>query len=602
MASVVPRRNNAGEITSYQVKWRLGGGKTAPWQSERFDGDEQGLDAAELFREAVDDAGQQWPAGWVKGQGYIDPTAAAPDELRYRFDNFARESIQNRTASKRYKDMRLRALEVYVFPTFGHCDVRSTEHFSRSTIGAWINKMRKTKVKRGSQTKPMSSETLRGLHGLLSSVLQEAVVAEPPLRERNPCDLTRLPKDDERGVGDRESTDDMEFMTPDEIAGLVSCFPRAEDRMFVRFLYATGLRWGEVTALAAKHVRVQGKLHLVRVTRAWKRDTGPPEVWWLGPPKTRAGRRTVEITAGLWQELLDFGLAGLGKDDLIFPGPNGGRLPYSTFYGRWLAAVAEAKRAGLLPEWKAPTVHDLRHSHVAALLSDGHSLTYVQRRLGHESIKTTSDRYGHLLETAHQAALATLDRVLGTAPTAQAEDAVEEAQETRQPAVHVLHVGARRLGFWKLEDAEETAERWARDRGGPVLVERWSADQWMQAEGDQAGGADALAAVRSALPARAYVWRVGPAVYAVDGTEVVSASGVHEPRALWVWDWEPEFTQEPAHGLAEWRRGPLAETEARAWGTDQEAVLAAYATARTDALRVCGSHPDHGAGERQPVS
>lgn len=66
----------------------------------------------------------------------------------------------------------------------------------------------------------------------------------------------------------------------------------------------------------------------------------------------------------------------------------------------------------MLPLWKFPTIHDLRHSHVAALLSDRHSFTYVQRRLGHESITTTSDTYGNLLETAHTAALVTIDRVM----------------------------------------------------------------------------------------------------------------------------------------------------------------------------------------------
>lgn len=68
---------------------------------------------------------------------------------------------------------------------------------------------------------------------------------------------------------------------------------------------------------------------------------------YLGTPKSKAPRRTVDISAGLWQ----------------------------------------------------------RHSHVAALLSDRHSLEYVKRRLGHESIKTTSDRYGHLLREAHEGAL-----------------------------------------------------------------------------------------------------------------------------------------------------------------------------------------------------
>lgn len=143
-----------------------------------------------------------------------------------------------------------------------------------------------------------------------------------------------------------------------------------------------------------------------------------------GGVPAKAGRRTVEFTAGLWQELLDHGLAEMGKDDLLFHDGCGGRLPYSTFYDRWMAGVAEAKKRGVLPQWKFPTIHDLSHSHVAALLSDRHSLTYVQRRLGHESITTTSDTYGHLLETAHTAALVTIDRVMGFTPPARA--ALEE--------------------------------------------------------------------------------------------------------------------------------------------------------------------------------
>ncbi|MFF4900549.1 tyrosine-type recombinase/integrase [Streptomyces sp. NPDC001068] len=597
MASVVPRKNKAGEIASYQVKWRAGGKRTGEWQHERFDGDEEGYEAAELFAQAVDEAGQQWPAGWVKGEGYIDAQAESAETLRYRFDNYARQSIENRTASKRYKHMRYRAMEVYVFPTFGNCDVRSTEHFSKATIGAWVNKMRTTKVRRGAEIKNMSSETLRGLHALLASVLKEAVIAEPPLRDRNPCDLTRLPKDDERGVGDDESTDEMEFMTPEEVAGLVGCFSRASDRMLVRTLYGTGLRWGEATALAAKHVRSpKAGRHEVRVTRAWKRDTGPPEVWWLGAPKTRAGRRTVEITAGLWREILDFGLGDLSSNDLVFPNGDGGRLAYSTFYDRWTAAIKEAKKRKVLPEWKHPTVHDLRHSHVAALLSDGHSLTYVQRRLGHESIKTTSDRYGHLLETAHTAAMTTLDRVLGISQGATAAGATETAT-VRQPPVYALRIDSATLGFWRVEDAEETAERWARDRGGPVLVEKWSADQWAQSGNGELGG------VRAGLPARAFIWQAGPARYAVDGTETVSATTVHEPRGGWAWDWELEFTDEPAHGAAEWLRGGGGtETEARAWGADKDAVVAAYASARADALRICGLHPNRSAVGREPMS
>ncbi|MFJ3249178.1 tyrosine-type recombinase/integrase [Streptomyces sp. NPDC086782] len=584
MASVVPRKNRRGEITSYQVKWRDCGSATGDWQTERFDDE----DSAKVFKAAVDEAGQNWPLGWVKGKGFIDEASA--DELRYRFDRFARESLANRTASKRYKHQSIRALEMYVFPTFGLCDVRSAEHFSKATIGAWVNKMTQTKVRRGAKIKDMSPETLRGLHGLLSSVLKEAVIAEPPLRDRNPCHLTRLPSADDWGIEDDESSDDMEFMTPEEVAGLVECFPRASDRMLVRTAYGTGMRWGEIIALAARHARnPRPGEYEVRVTRAWKRV--PREPWLLGPPKTKAGRRTIEITAGLWHELRDYGLGALGKDELLFHDGSGGRLPYSTYYDRWTAAVAEAKKRGALPDWKFPTFHDLRHSHVAALLSDGHSLTYVQRRLGHESIKTTSDRYGHLLETAHKAALETIDRVMGFTSPAGATPVENSRGRNAKRAVYVAHLGSQRVPFWELDDAEGTAERWVREHSGPVHVETMTSDGWVGSNGSQADANSALKAVRSQMPRRAWVWEVGPAVYAADGTEIVTDPSAAELLGRWVWDFEDAYTEEPGCEAAQWRPGATAETEVRAWGQDRAAVEAAYATARAEALRICALHP-----------
>ncbi|WP_405898120.1 hypothetical protein OG242_11855 [Streptomyces sp. NBC_00727] len=49
MASVHPRKNKAGEITSYQVKWRLGGGREAPVQTERFDDESAASDKCSIL-------------------------------------------------------------------------------------------------------------------------------------------------------------------------------------------------------------------------------------------------------------------------------------------------------------------------------------------------------------------------------------------------------------------------------------------------------------------------------------------------------------------------------------------------------------------------
>lgn len=586
MAYVTTRKNRAGEVTSYQVKWRLGGGRDAPQQTERFDDE----DSANVFKEAVDEAGQYWPPGWVKGRGFIDPDAGTDEECR--FENFARESIKNRTGiEERYRDAIRKELETYLIPTFGNCDVRSTEHFSSATVRAWVNQMAQTKVWRGSKHKLMSPKTLKNLHGLLSSILNEAVQHEPPLRERNPCELTRLPRTDDSGV--EEGDEDAEFLTPEEVAGIVDCLKRDVDRRFVRVAYGTGLRWGEITALARRHaITTRAGDKALKVSRAWKRNPGVGA--YLGVPKSKRSRRTVEVSAAVWAELVEQGIDSMGSANLIFHNGKGERLPYATFYDRWMPAVQKAKELGLLPEWKNPTFHDLRHSHVAALLSDGHGLTYVQRRLGHESITTTSDRYGHLLPQAHGRALETIDRAVygSTDPTVKVFSHAPAKEDTRP--VYVARLGTLPVGFWDVEHAEETAGRWAKERGTAVAVEKWSSDWWRRTVGN--GVQD----VRKGVPDRAWLWFLGPAVYGPDGAERGTDTAVHELEGRWVWEFETAYTDEPFLTRTEWRPGPEAETEAEAWGSDKDAVREAYAQARADALRICAHHPARAAaGQRE---
>jgi integrase len=46
----------------------------------------------------------------------------------------------------------------------------------------------------------------------------------------------------------------------------------------------------------------------------------------------------------------------------------------------------------------------LRHSHAALLIAQGEHPKVIQERLGHASIKTTLDTYGHLFEGLDEAA------------------------------------------------------------------------------------------------------------------------------------------------------------------------------------------------------
>jgi integrase len=53
--------------------------------------------------------------------------------------------------------------------------------------------------------------------------------------------------------------------------------------------------------------------------------------------------------------------------------------------------------------------HDLRHTHVALLIAAGEDPYVISRRLGHASIRTTYDVYGHLFEGRDQETAAALE-------------------------------------------------------------------------------------------------------------------------------------------------------------------------------------------------
>ncbi|MDX2813322.1 site-specific integrase [Streptomyces sp. PA03-5A] len=273
---------------------------------------------------------------------------------------------------------------------------------------------------------------------------------------------------------------------------------------------------------------------------------------------------------------------------MFFHNGQGKWLPYSTFYDRWMAAVAKAHAEGTLLDFKVPAFHDLRHSHASALISAGHSLTYVQRRFGRESIQTASDRYGHLLPEADDAAMDTIDESL------RRDDDTEETTAPVPGArgtVYIVHLGERLVGFWKRAHALETSAAWSENPGGATRVETWSAQWWSRTVGN--GVRD----IRSEVPDRLWVWQLGPAVYGSDGTELASDPNVHELRGRWAWEWDDLYTSEPARSRAEWLDGADGLTVAAAWGLYEASVRAAYAEARTDALRICGLHPGRGVAD-----
>jgi len=76
--------------------------------------------------------------------------------------------------------------------------------------------------------------------------------------------------------------------------------------------------------------------------------------------------------------------------------------------------------------------HCLRHTFASLLLQQGESPVYVQRQLGHASIKLTVDTYGKWLPMGNKAAVDRLDDPSGSKVVAKLRPASEAAAEVAE--------------------------------------------------------------------------------------------------------------------------------------------------------------------------
>jgi integrase len=361
------QRNQGGE-QRWRVVWRQDGAK----QQQTFPNAAE----AEDFLGHVKAAHDRWPHGWVKGRGWAHESGSDVPTFR----EYATRTVTHRArADERTRDDYLAMLERHVYPVIGALPLDRIDRFHVASVA---------EAMRGDGRKP---KTIANVHSLLSSVLTDAVRDE--LIRRNVA-VGALP-------AVRPSDDEVAFLTAGEVDTIAQRIPEGVYRDLVRFLYGTGLRWSEATALRVSDVDLLG-LRALHVRQAWKRRGGRFEV---GPPKTRRSRRTVTLSPALVDLLAPY----MTGDGLVFTTTRGRPIRHSNFYSRlWVPAVAAACRCdthraapdpcgcpGTLT--RQPGIHSLRHSHASHLIAEKASILAVSRRLGHESIQTTMNTYGHLM-------------------------------------------------------------------------------------------------------------------------------------------------------------------------------------------------------------
>lgn len=245
---------------------------------------------------------------------------------------------------------------------------------TRADVAAWVNAMQEAGAKTG---------TMQNKHGFLSGVLKQAV--KDGHLPANPCDGVKLPRTEER---------ETVFLTKAEFQTLKGNFSEHYQPL-VEFLVASGCRFNEAVALKPSDVNRDD--NTVRITRAWKQDGTK---YTMGPPKTNKSNRTINVPKSVLDRL-DY------SREWLFTTTKGEPIRLSSWRtnvwnkSRVRAQAKDENNPDKPVLEKSPTPHDMRHTCASWMIQAGVPLPVIQEHLGHESITTTVDRYGHLDRSSH---------------------------------------------------------------------------------------------------------------------------------------------------------------------------------------------------------
>ena len=275
-------------------------------------------------------------------------------------------------------------LRKYILPVFGE---KPLDKISRGDVKFFLLHLHKDGTSRS--TLALCRDVLSGI--MIQAIDDEFISSNPVTGVLKQLKLVRKPK---------ISVEPMNF---EEVNLFLSTCQQLQPWHYPLFLTAfrTGMRMGELLGLEWRDVDFNG--HFIIVKRSFKRLK-------VQGTKTDKDRR-VDMSNQLHDELnrlhnqrLQEALAK-GHDypnNICFHHKDGGHLSQNTIRGCYKRLL---DKAGI----RELRFHDIRHTFASLLLTNGESLTYVKEQLGHSSIQTTVDIYGHLIPGSNREAVNRLD-------------------------------------------------------------------------------------------------------------------------------------------------------------------------------------------------
>lgn len=360
--SIIKTENKNGSIT-YYIKYRDPSGK----QIKKAIGPRK-RDAEHVLTET---------ARKLHRGEYQKPSDVYFSELSKKWLKLKRH-VRPKTfeAYKSHIDLRLN-------PAFGNIKIRQIK---QEIIEEFMSEL---------NSSSLSPSTRKRTLTILKSILRKAV--EWGYLSRNPAEFVKSPK---------QTKVEMSFIGPKGIGKLIKITDDWHRALILTACY-TGMRAGELLGLKWEDIDFEENKISVKRTLQQKK---------FYEPKSPSSKRIIIVPPIVIESLRQHKVLQsllAGECELIFTNQKGKPINYRNFLMRVFKKAL--KEAGI----KEIRFHDLRHSYAAALISSGENIKFIQKQLGHSSIKQTLDVYGHLLGNIEKEAPERLSKVFGTTTVLQ---------------------------------------------------------------------------------------------------------------------------------------------------------------------------------------
>lgn len=267
----------------------------------------------------------------------------------------------------------------HIFPTFENMPIKEIDE---DIIAAWQDEIKEKVLPNG---KPFSDAYLRTIQCQFNSIINYA---------KNKGYITLNPLTDIKNMGTKSVR--VKFWTLEEYEKFsykAMNYPRYY--YAYEILYWCGLRVGELLALTPRDIDLEEGS--INITKTYHFMNGEDMVT---TPKTPSSFRKVSMPAFLVDEIKEYMnlLYDHSEDDRLFKFKR-------TQLNKNLAYIVEKSKL------KPITIHGLRHSHVSLLISRKYDIFEVSKRIGHKSIVTTQNIYGHLFDSVQKTIATDLDKM-----------------------------------------------------------------------------------------------------------------------------------------------------------------------------------------------